>query len=125
MSRRLRLAGADVTVGPYRALNFPWILLDRALATLAYVTHRSHARRDSVDLSASRLVALLQREGLAVSRWSDDDRRTCERVFAQWRRGATGDVEAEETLRSIVRHHLDGVAAAPLPFDQAASDADA
>ena len=111
---RLRLAGGSLAVGPYAALNFPWILLDRALATLAYLTHRSHARRDRVELSASQLVASLQAEGLAVSRWSDEDRREAERLFARWRRNRAGDAEDAELLRGLVRRHLDEVATARL-----------
>ena len=109
---RLRLAGGSLTVGPYAALNFPWILLDRALATLAYVTHRSHARRDRVELTASRLVAALAAEGLAVSRWSQDDRREADRVFARWRRQRDDGADDDETLRAIVRSHLEEVASA-------------
>jgi hypothetical protein len=113
---RLRVAGEVLVVGPYAALNFPWILLDRALATLAYVTHRSHARRDRVALDASRTVAVLQREGLAVSRWSDADRKRCERLFAALRRPRSEVQASVDALQAIVRRHAAAIAAARPDF---------
>jgi hypothetical protein len=55
-----------------------------------------------------------------VSRWSDDDRREGERVFARWRRRGADLAEGAELLRAILRPHLDAVAAARLPFVEAA-----
>ena len=44
-SRGLAPTHTALAVGPYRALNFPWILLDRAIGTFAYVINRAHGRR--------------------------------------------------------------------------------
>ena len=122
---RMRLAGGTLAIGPYAALNFPWILLDRALAALAYVTHRSHARRDRIELEAARLVEPLQAAGLTVSRWSDEDRREGERIFARWRRRGADAAEGVEQLRSILRPHLDAVAAARLALVEPSQPQDA
>jgi len=121
----MRLAGGTLAIGPYAALNFPWILLDRALAALAYVTHRSHARRDRIELEAARLVEPLQAAGLTVSRWSDEDRREGERIFARWRRRGADAAEGVEQLRSILRPHLDAVAAARLALVEPSQPQDA
>lgn len=114
---RLKLAGDALTVGPYAALNFPWILLDRALATLAYVVNRPHARRDRVTLRARRLIGALQSAGLAVAQWSDDERKTCVRAFAALRR-RPGDTAARDTLHQVLRPQIGRVAAARVTFDR-------
>jgi hypothetical protein len=109
---RLRLSGGDMVVGPYAALNFPWVLLDRAIGTLAFVMQRAHARRDRVTVPAERLRELLSQAGLASTAWTDADRKACERVFAEARRGRL-QASSQATLRSVVRRHLDALAAAP------------
>ncbi len=45
-----RLVGDAVTIGPMNNLQFPWILLDRAVGFHRIVSQRSHARRDPVEL---------------------------------------------------------------------------
>lgn len=103
---RVKLAGAGLSVGPYAALNFPWIVLDRALGTLAHVVRRSHARRDTVTLQADALQALLAETGLATSGWDDADRRRCEQVFAKMRRGRA-EAADRDALRDVVRRRID------------------
>ncbi len=115
LPRRLRLSGEALSVGPYAALNFPWILMDRALATLAYVVNRAHARRDRVTLHAPRLSEVLQSNGLAVAQWDAGDRKACERAFVALRRRP--DAEARASLAGIVRRQAARVAAARLMFD--------
>ena len=115
LPERLRFSGEAISVGPYAALNFPWILLDRALATLAYVVHRPHARRDRVTLDAHRLMEVLQSGEVAVSRWDETDRKACERVFAELRRQA--DADSRSALRAVVRKHAARVVQARLVFD--------
>jgi hypothetical protein len=111
LPQRIRLGGDTLSVGPYGALNFPWILLDRALATLAYVINRPHARRDAVTLHAHGLVAALASQGLAVAGWDDADRKACERAFAAMRRGKL-DAAGRAALHDRIRRHLTQVAAA-------------
>lgn len=45
-----QMGGRTLRVGPIRNLNFPWILLDRALLHFCSVTGRAHARRDTLVL---------------------------------------------------------------------------
>lgn len=108
---RIKLGGRGLAVGPYTALNFPWIVLDRALGTLAHVMQRSHARRDETTLQADELRTLLSASGLASAGWDDADRRTCERAFASLRRGRP-DTGERAALLGVIRRHIDTLAAA-------------
>lgn len=108
---RIKLGGRGLIVGPYTALNFPWIVLDRALGTLAHVMQRSHARRDKTTLQAEDLRGLLAASGLASASWDDGDRRSCERAFANLRRGRP-DAGERAALLGVVRRHIDTLAAA-------------
>ncbi|HET9645389.1 MAG TPA: hypothetical protein VFP68_19000, partial [Burkholderiaceae bacterium] len=83
-------------------VNFPWILLDRALGTLAYVTRRAHARRDRVTLEAAQIQALLSEFGVASTVWPEQDRKTCERAFAAIRRHRLTDAQRGQ-LKEAVR----------------------
>jgi hypothetical protein len=105
LPRRVALGRTGLTVGPYTALNFPWIVLDRAIGTLAYVMTRAHARRDVVTLQAEQLQALLASLGLASTGWSDADRRQCERTFAQLRKGRL-DAAGRAGLLAVVRRRI-------------------
>jgi len=105
LPRRLALGRAQLTVGPYAALNFPWIVLDRAIGTLAYVMTRAHARRDTVTLQAEQLQELLTGLGLASTGWSDTDRRVCERAFAQLRKGRL-DAADRAALADVIRRRI-------------------
>ncbi|HUG26423.1 DUF3482 domain-containing protein [Piscinibacter sp.] len=109
LPERIRLGGDALSVGPYAALNFPWILLDRAIATLAYVVDRPHARRDRVTLQANELVAALASQGFTVAHWDDADRKACERGFAAMRRDKL-DAAGRAALRGCIRRHLTQVA---------------
>lgn len=45
-----QMGGERLRVGPVKNLNFPWILLDRALLHYRSVVERAHARRDALVL---------------------------------------------------------------------------
>ncbi|WP_119157231.1 GTPase/DUF3482 domain-containing protein [Caldimonas tepidiphila] len=103
---QLRLGGASLVVGPYAAPNFPWIVLDRAVGTLAYVMHRAHARRDEVTLGAGQLQSLLADTGLASAQWPEAARRSCEQAFARLRRDRL-EPQDREALRAAIRAQID------------------
>ena len=98
-------------VGPYAALNFPWVLIDRAIGTLAHAMHRAHARRDETLLTPDALQALLDQRGLGSARWADDDRRSAESVFNALRRGR-GDDTALARLQALLRQQIGRLAEA-------------
>lgn len=54
---RLKLLGQslmsrDITVGPFRDLNLPWVLLGRALLHHRLIAERNHARREALVIEA-------------------------------------------------------------------------
>lgn len=116
---KVPLAGGALVVGPYRARNFPWILLDRAIGVFAYVIARTHARRERTTLDAPALRAALESHGLTSARWSDAVRRACESIFAQMRKGSL-DPKSHAELRELVRERLAAVSAERIPFSQLA-----
>lgn len=103
--RQMQLAGRTLSVGPCQAVNFPWILLDRAFGVYCYLLGRTHARRDEATLGAAQLKEVLEEYGANSSHWSDDKRRACEKVFAAIRRNKA-TAEQREALWQIVREQL-------------------
>ena len=86
LPEKLRLSEHEIVVGPVRAINFPWILIDRALCTFAYVASRAHARRDQMKIKVDTLLPPLEAAKLTVSHWSPEDRKESERFFATLRK---------------------------------------
>lgn len=102
---RLALAGRVRGVGPNPALNFPWILIDRAFGTLACVALRSHARRDTEQLDSARLRGLLASHHMASSDWPADDRRSAEACFDRLRRGRALPTDGD-LLQALLRRWM-------------------
>ena len=99
---KLRVGGRALSVGPYTAVNFPWILLDRALGTFAYVIHRAHARRDEATIQSARMKAAMDAAGLTSARWESPQRKECEKLFSlvtQGKMTTRGRIELREILR--------------------------
>lgn len=111
----LHLGGSTLVVGPCTATNFPWILLDRALAVAATVLHRAHARRDVTVLDAARLRTALDQAGLATAQWTSTDRNQAERAFSRIRRGRLDPAE-RTTLHQLLLHRLLHASRASWPF---------
>lgn len=99
---RLQISGRVLVVGPYKALNFPWILLDRALGVFAYVTSRAHARREKTVLKATELAGLLQKHRLAAAQWDESRRRQLEKLFAAIRAERFKPEDREAMCRFLV-----------------------
>ncbi len=107
--RQLQLSGRTLSVGPCQAVNFPWILLDRAFGVFCYLLGRTHARRDDATLGAAQLKEVLEQYGANSSHWSEEKRKTCERIFVALRRNKS-TAEQRETLRRIIREQLGALA---------------
>ena len=90
------LGGIQIRVGPNEAINFPWVLLDRALSVYYSVTHRAHARQDDAVIHPSELVSELRAKKVLGATWEDEARKKCDRCFAAIRKGKakSGDYEA-------------------------------
>ena len=98
----LRFAGGEISVGPFQAENYPWILLDRALGTFAYVSTRSHARRDEGVANAESFLLELKDMGLTVASWSTPARGICQKVFKALRDGKRVSAEQRGQVRDVV-----------------------
>jgi hypothetical protein len=116
---RWRVAGRARGVGPYAAQNFPWILIDRALGTLACVAQRSHARRDDEQLDAARLQGLLVAGKLSSNGWGVPERRRAEKAFETLRHGPP-DAATLAVLRGLIRPWLERLDAEPAQVEPAA-----
>lgn len=114
LGHKFRVGGSALSVGPYAALNFPWILLDRAFGTFLYVINRAHARRDDTTLSSTEMKRTLEVLNLSAARWDSDSRKDCERLFSLIRRGKM-DPKDRAALRDRIRSRLADIAAARLP----------
>lgn len=112
----LRIGGGQLVVGPFQALNFPWILIDRAACTLAYVSTRSHARRDAVHLKVDAMLPELAALNLTVTSWPDVDRKTCERIFATLRQGKLLSDTRRAAITELLRNAFSRIAAAEPPL---------
>ena len=103
--KRVQLGGSTISVGPCRAVNFPWILLDRAIGVFCYLINRTHARRDEATLGAAQLKDVLQKYNASSSLWSDEKRKACERIFEAIRRNKSTAPQRDD-LRSLIRERL-------------------
>ncbi len=108
--RRFRFLGPKLKIGgttipPYRALNFPWILIDRALAVFHYAIHRAHARRDTARINSAVEKEKLGRAGVSTDHWPEAQRRECQRYFVAIRKGKL-DADGRRALRAILHDRL-------------------
>ncbi len=113
LAQKFKVGGSALRVGPYAAVNFPWILIDRALGTFAYVVNRAHARRDDAVIDSSRMKASLDASGFSTAHWPDTQRKEGERLFIALRKGKGGRVE-REALRSLLAARLGALSAAKI-----------
>lgn len=93
----LPLGGLELRVGPARNINFPYVVLGRALYHHAAVMHRTHAQRDVLCLDATA-------EQASARSIEDSQRKRLERVFSQLRSSEEGSYEPElvEQLAEII-----------------------
>ncbi len=111
LAQKFKVGGSALRVGPYAAVNFPWIMIDRALGTFAYVVNRAHARRDDAVIDSAKMKAALDASSLSTAHWPDAQRRECERLFIVIRKGKGSRAE-REALRSLLATRLNALSAA-------------
>lgn len=110
---KIDLTGRAITVGPYAAVNFPWILLDRALGTFYYVINRAHARQDTVTINSAKMKAAMEKACVSTERWDDAKRKKCETIFTAIRKNRITSEQLEE-LRNLVGERLGDVSRATI-----------
>lgn len=113
LGQKIDLGGRAMSVGPYTAANFPWIILDRAFGTFFYVINRAHARQDKVTINSAEVKARMEAAGISTACWNDAKRKECEKVFTVIRKKKTTP-EQRESLRELIRERLVEVGAAKI-----------
>jgi hypothetical protein len=108
----LKVAGTTLRIPPYRAVNFPWILIDRALAAFHFAIHRAHARRDPVRINSAAEKEKMARARVATEHWPEEKRRACQRIFNAMRE-RTSTQEQRAALREVLRERLAAMAMHP------------
>jgi len=73
----LPLGGKMLTVGPMRNINFPYVVLGRALLHHRMIEGRTHAQRGAIEL---------MREPAGLQHLDADSRRRLEKLFSQMRK---------------------------------------
>lgn len=111
LNQGLELSGRKLSVGPYAAANFPWILLDRAMGTFFYLSNRAHARQDTVTINSAEVRQQMEAAGIATSRWPGSTRKRCEVLFAAIRKHKLTR-EGRNELHDLIRQQLEQVGAA-------------
>jgi len=90
------VGGRVAVVGPVRDANFPWIVLDRALAHFESVATRAHAQRDVLE------IARPAGKVGASSRFDADQRSRLAAIFSKLR--SRGAPASEESVEALAEH---------------------
>jgi hypothetical protein len=95
------MGGKLLTIGPMRNPNFPWIVLDRALAHHAIIANCPHARRETLDADDDET-----RQG-HVANLPAEQRKPLEKCFASLRKRA--GKEADDAVRIELAEHVEAI----------------
>jgi hypothetical protein len=79
--RGLSIGGKRLTVGPMKSVQFPWVLLDRALLHASIAASRAHARRETAVIAS----AAADSPGI-VGQLAAEQRREFEALFTRLRK---------------------------------------
>ncbi len=112
--------GTEITAGPLKGENFPYILLDRATGLFCYLASRTHARRDKASIEAAKLKEALDRSQASAENWGDELRDACKKLVRELRKPAASH-EAGSRFRDLLAAHL--ATASAKPFNYGAGDA--
>jgi hypothetical protein len=109
LNQGIAVAGRTLSIGPYNAVNFPWILLDRAVGTFYFLVNRAHARQDQAVIKSAEVRQQMEAAGIATTQWSSTTRKQCEGIFAAIRKGKFTR-EGRHELNRLIRVQLEQVA---------------
>ncbi len=89
----LPLGGKELRVGPMRNINFPYVVLGRALLHHEMVEKRTHAHRDPLELDqqASRLQQI-----------ESSERKALEKIFSKLRKDGQPALEMVDALATAI-----------------------
>lgn len=109
LPEKLTLSNCEIVVGPIKAINFPWILLDRVICTLSYVAGRAHGRRDESNIQVDKLMPSLALSKLTTEHWPEADRKRCDKLLVTLRKNSSLSTEENLELTGIIGRHLRAV----------------
>ena len=95
------LGRRELTVGPMKNLNFPYILLGRALYHASIIAKRSHALRESVNLE--------NEESYTEQIINAEMRKNLEKIHAKLRKGEELNVELVEEYKKVIARSFLGL----------------
>jgi hypothetical protein len=108
MIGRAPLGGIQLKVGPHQNLNFPWIVLDRALMICYQLANWTHARRDDFTVDPAALEREIKDHKILSANWPKERRRECEETFVAIRKQRT-QPEDRARLRNAIEQALDAL----------------
>lgn len=76
----LKIGGFQIKIGPNDNIQFPYVLLDRALIFYSYVINWAHGRRDYKRVEDKRSWDETSKRGFAMN-WDDKSRKICNSFF--------------------------------------------
>jgi len=93
------LGGKEISIGPMRNINFPYVVLGRALLHHRMIEERTHAHRGPLDLAPH--PEQLQLSDAAT-------RRRFEKLFSRLRKQETWRTDLVASLASLIENHASG-----------------
>ncbi len=93
-----RMGGKLLQIGPMRNVQFPWIVLGRAMEHQRVVSGAPHARRGSVDIDGNASIA---------DQISDEEHKAISRLFDRLRR--LPDAATMEEIRFELAHRIEAL----------------
>ena len=95
------IAGTELTAGPIKHQNFPWIVLDRAIGVFLTVSKRAHARQDEEILDSNKLLERLRAEKANADQAPDLLRKALSKAFASIRNGRFDHDKREAAVTAL------------------------
>ncbi len=91
------LGGEEVSIGPMRNINFPYVVLGRALLHQRMIEERNHARRGPLDISRQPVQSLVD---VAA-------RRRFEKVFSRLRKEEGYSADLVASLAALIEKQIE------------------
>lgn len=104
--------GTRITIGPLGGENFPYILLDRAMAVVWYLACRAHAKRDAGYVDPGTLKKCLDGIKASTQYWPDELRKAC-REYVQAVAKPKAAAQQEARLQQLLVAHIERVVGQP------------
>lgn len=104
--------GTRITIGPLQGENFPYILLDRAMAVVWYLASRAHAKRDEAHVDPGMLKNCLDSIKASTQYWPDELRKACREYVIALTKQATA-TEPAAALQELLAGHIESLVSKP------------